>query len=180
MGIAKVIIRTREHLAAVNTQGEAVILEIMHFGDELVDASDLKFPKKSLAREREVALAAKLIDGMTAKWEPEKYEDDYKNQIMKMIEEKMKHPKRKPAAPSSPKKPSNVIDLMSVLQQSLSHSKAPKGKNRRRRNPKRPRRTARPRSRPTPWLPRGASPSLSRCWRRRRKRLPREATGCTK
>ena len=89
IGVAKVIIRTREHLAGVKAQGDALILEIMHFGDELVEADSLKFPKKALAREREITMAKKLIEGMSAKWEPAKYEDEYKNQLMAMIEEKI-------------------------------------------------------------------------------------------
>jgi DNA end-binding protein Ku len=128
IGIAKVVIRTREHLAGVKAQGKAIILEIMHFGDELVDADSLKFPKKELAREREITMAKKLIDGMSSKWEPEKYEDDYKTQLMDMIKEKMKDPKKEHPLPKTSKKPSNVIDLMSVLEESLSHTKSGKGK----------------------------------------------------
>src|ERR1700761_550384 len=71
IGIAKVVIRTREHLAGVKAQGDAIILEIMHFGEELVDAEDLRFPKKGQARPREVEMAKKLIDGMTTDWDPE-------------------------------------------------------------------------------------------------------------
>jgi DNA end-binding protein Ku len=128
IGIAKVIIRTREHLAGVKAQGGALILEIMHFGDELVDADGLKFPKTGQARPKEVQMAKKLIEGMTTKWDPAKYEDEYKTQLMSMIEEKVKHPDAKHAAPKAQKKPSNVIDLMSVLQESLSHAKSVKGK----------------------------------------------------
>jgi DNA end-binding protein Ku len=128
IGIAKVVIRTREHLAGVKAQGEAIILEIMHFGDELVDAAGMKLPKASRARPREVAMARKLIDGMTAKWDPGKYEDEYKTQLMAMIEEKVKHPSRKPPAPKAEKRPSNVIDIMSVLQESLSHTRNGHGK----------------------------------------------------
>src|SRR5476649_261006 len=94
IGIAKVVIRTREHLAGVKAQGNAIILEIMHFGDELIDADLLKFPKAAQARPREVSMAKKLIDGMTTKWKPDKYEDEYKTQLMAMIEEKVKHPKQ--------------------------------------------------------------------------------------
>ncbi len=129
IGIAKVVIRTREHLAGVKAQGKAIILEIMHFGDELVDADSLKFPKKELARAREVAMAKKLIDGMSSKWEPDKYEDDYKTQLMEMIKEKMKNPKKERPLPKAQKKPSNIIDLMSVLEESLSHTKLGKGKS---------------------------------------------------
>jgi len=128
IGIAKVVIRTREHLAGVKAQGEALILEIMHFGDELVEAEELKFPKKGHAREREIAMAKKLIDGMTEKWDPAKYEDEYKTQLMAMIEEKVKHPDARPAAPRKAKKPSNVIDLMSVLEESLSHTRGGRAK----------------------------------------------------
>ncbi len=124
IGVAKVIIRTREHLAGVKAQGDAIILEIMHFGDELVDADSLKFPKATLAREREVTMAKKLIDGMSAKWDPAKYEDDYKTQLMAMIEEKIRHPNKQPSKVKAPKKPSNVIDLVSVLQESLTHAKS--------------------------------------------------------
>ncbi len=127
IGIAKVVIRTREHLAGVKAQGNAIILEIMHFGDELVDVDTLKFPKTAHAKPREVTMAKKLIEGMTAKWNPAKYEDEYKTQLMAMIEEKVKHPEKKHANPKAPKKPSNIIDLMSVLQESLSHTKTGKG-----------------------------------------------------
>ncbi len=123
MGVAKVVIRTREHLAGVKAQGKALILEIMHFGDELVDADGFKFPKAAQARPREVDMAKKLVQGMTTKWNPDKYEDEYKTQLMAMIEEKVKHPTKKQPAPKAEKKPSNVIDLMSVLQESLSHTK---------------------------------------------------------
>jgi DNA end-binding protein Ku len=128
VGIAKVVIRTREHLASVKAQGDALILEIMHFADELSDAADMKFPKAKQARPREVAMAKKLIDGMTTEWDPEKYKDEYRTQLMAMIEEKVKHPGQKSAAPKAPKQPTNVIDLMSVLQQSLSQAKPAKAK----------------------------------------------------
>ena len=126
IGVAKVIIRTREHLAGVKAQGKALILEIMHFSDELVDAEDLKSPKAGAVKDREIAMAKKLIDGMTAKWDPEKYKDEYKTQLMSMIEEKVKHPNVKHETRKTAKKPSNVIDLMSVLEESLSHTKGGK------------------------------------------------------
>jgi DNA end-binding protein Ku len=128
IGIAKVVIRTREHLAGVKAQGNSIILEIMHFGEELVDADELKFPKKDQARPREIEMAKKLIDGMTTDWEPDKYKDEYKTQLMAMIEEKVKHPNEKHEAPKAAKKATNVIDLMSVLEESLAGTKSGKGK----------------------------------------------------
>jgi DNA end-binding protein Ku len=73
-------------------------------------------------------MAKKLIDGMTEKWNPAKYEDEYKTQLMHMIEEKVKHPDAKHDTPKPRKKPSNVIDLMSVLEESLSHTRGGKTK----------------------------------------------------
>ena len=128
IGIAKVVIRTREHLAGVKAQGNSIILEIMHFGEELVDADELRFPKKDQARPREIEMAKKLIDGMTTDWEPDKYKDEYKTQLMAMIEEKVKHPNEKHEAPKAPKKATNVIDLMSVLEESLAGTKGGKDK----------------------------------------------------
>jgi DNA end-binding protein Ku len=126
IGIAKVVIRTREHLAGVKALGHLLVLEIMHFSDELVDADELKTPKGGHVKDREINLAKKLIDGMTSKWEPEKYKDEYRTQVMAMIEEKVKHPSAKHETTKAKKKPSNVIDLMSVLEQSLSHARGAK------------------------------------------------------
>jgi DNA end-binding protein Ku len=66
---------------------------------------------------------------MTTSWDPEKYKDEYRTQLMAVIEEKVKHPHQKHAAPKAKKTPSNVIDLMSVLQESLAHTKAAPGRS---------------------------------------------------
>lgn len=129
IGVAKVIIRTREHLAGVKAQGDALTLEIMHFADELAEAGRLRFPKAGKARPREIQMAKKLIDGMTAKWNPDRYEDEYRTQLMAVIKEKLRHPRKKEAPlPKEEKKPSNVIDLVSILQQSLAHTHGGKGR----------------------------------------------------
>ena len=73
-------------------------------------------------------MAKKLIDGMTTDWEPDKYKDEYKTQLMAMIEEKVKHPNEKHEAAKAPKKATNVIDLMSVLEESLAGTKGGKAK----------------------------------------------------
>ena len=142
LGIAKVIIRTREHLAGVKAQGDAVILEIMHFRDELVDATSLNVPKGKETKPRELELARKLIDGMTTSWNPNKYEDQYKTQLMQMIEEKVKHPNDAKPLPKMAGKPSNVIDLMSVLEESLAGTKAKKGSGSKPKSEKKPQRKA--------------------------------------
>ncbi|HEY8965490.1 MAG TPA: Ku protein [Candidatus Methylacidiphilales bacterium] len=125
IGIAKVVIRTREHLAGVKVRGPALVLEIMHFADELADAGRFRFPKAAAkARPRELAMAKQLIDGMTREWDPARYEDEYKTQLMEMIEKRIRHPDKKEPAPKAPKRPANVIDLTEVLRQSLSQAQS--------------------------------------------------------
>lgn len=122
IGIAKVVIRTRQHLAAVKANDRLLVLELMHFADEIVSAGGLKIPATKLGK-REEQMATLLVDEMTARWDPTRYTDDYKSSLMKLIEAKIEAggkalPKEK--APSH--KATNVIDLVEVLQRSLSHA----------------------------------------------------------
>ncbi|MDB6024789.1 MAG: Ku domainn containing protein [Verrucomicrobiales bacterium] len=125
VGIAKVVIRTREHLAAVKPAGKALVLELMHFADELADTSELKLPDAE-AGKKELTMAESLIDQMSGEWEPEQYKDEYREALVKLIEEKVasggKLPEKKGKAP----KPSKVVDIASLLQASLDQ--AGKGK----------------------------------------------------
>jgi len=128
IGIAKVVIRTREYLAAVKPRQEGLMLELMHFAEELVDASEITVPKVREAGKKELEMARALIDGMTGPWKPEKYKDDYREAVMKLIEEKIAHGGELPAKPKAAAKPAKVIDLVSVLQQSLEQTRAARKK----------------------------------------------------
>ena len=88
VGIARVVIRSREHLAALKPNGEALVLELMHYADEMVAQSDFDFPAlKENGRRAELKMAKMLIDSMTAaKFEPEKFHDKYREDVMAMIE----------------------------------------------------------------------------------------------
>lgn len=127
VGIAKVVIKTRQYLAGVKPEDGALVLELMHFADELADAEKLNVPKKLDVGKREMTMARSLIESMSSKWEPQKYKDDYREALMEVIEEKVeaggKEIKEKPRkAP----KPTKVIDLVSVLQKSLEETSAKK------------------------------------------------------
>src|SRR5205823_13586399 len=89
VGIAKVVIKTRQYLAGVKTEDGALVLELMHFADELADTSKLNIPKKVEVGKRELHMATALVDSMSAKWNPEKYKDDYREALMEVIEEKV-------------------------------------------------------------------------------------------
>jgi DNA end-binding protein Ku len=125
VGIAKVVIRTRQHLAAVKVQENALVLEIMHFADELVDVHELKIPiSKATPKARELAMAKTLVEQMTEKWDPERYTDDYTSALMSLIKDKIAHGDRKTEAPKKARRDTKVIDLAAVLQESLTQAGA--------------------------------------------------------
>jgi DNA end-binding protein Ku len=125
VGVAKVVIKTREYLAGVKPEDGALVLELMHFADELADASKLHIPKKVEVGKREMTMAKSLIDSMSSKWNPEKYKDDYREALMEVIEAKVEAGgKEIEEKPSKAPKPTKVIDLVSVLQKSLEETGA--------------------------------------------------------
>jgi DNA end-binding protein Ku len=124
VGIAKVVIKTREHLAAVKPLGKALVLELMHFADELADPNELNLPSSEPSK-KELAMAEQLIGSMEEKWEPEKWKDEYREALMKLIEEKVASPGKEVKTSKAPRKATNVVDLVSMLQESLNaHTKS--------------------------------------------------------
>ena len=120
VGVAKVVIKTRQYLAGVKPEDGALVLELMHFADELADPEKLHVPKKLEVGKREMNMAKSLIGSMTSKWQPEKYKDDYREALMDVIEEKVEAGgKEIEEKPRKAPKPTKVIDLVSVLQKSL-------------------------------------------------------------
>jgi DNA end-binding protein Ku len=123
VGIAKVVIKTRQYLAGVKPEDGALVLELMHFADELADPEKLHLPKKTEVGKREISMAKSLIDSMSSKWNPEKYKDDYREALMEVIEEKVESGgKEIKEKPKKAPKPTKIIDLVSVLQKSLEQT----------------------------------------------------------
>ena len=129
VGVAKVVIKTREYLAGVKPEDGALVLELMHFADELADASKLNIPMNVEVGKREMTMAKSLIDSMSSKWNPQKYKDDYRRALMEVIEEKVEAGgKGIEEKPRKAPKPTKVIDLVSVLQKSLEETGAKRKK----------------------------------------------------
>jgi len=125
VGIAKVVIKTRQYLAGVKPEDGALVLELMHFADELADSEKLHLPKKVEMGKREMTMAKSLIVSMASKWNPEKYHDDYREALMEVIEEKVEAGgKEIEEKTRKAPKPTKVIDLVSVLQKSLEQAGA--------------------------------------------------------
>ena len=123
VGVAKVVIKTRQYLAGVKPEDGVLVLELMHFADELADPEKLHLPKKMEVGKREMNMAKSLIDSMTSKWEPKKYKNDYREALMEVIDEKVEAGgKEIEEKPRKAPKPTKVIDLVSVLQKSLEQT----------------------------------------------------------
>ena len=126
VGIAKVVIKTRQHLAAVKPEKNLLVLELMHFTEEIIDTSELKIPANPHIAAKELEMAKDLIGKMSSKWDAEKYQDDYRHALLEVINKKVESGGKELPARGKAKKPTNVVDLVSVLQESLQH--AAKGK----------------------------------------------------
>src|SRR3954462_12526730 len=127
IGIAKVVISNREHLAAVKPDGLFLILELMHFASEILSAEILKNGSATAVTDKELKMAQALIDSMSVVWEPEKYRDEYRTALMEIIEQKAQHKEIAAKAPAAPA-PTNVVDLVKVLQDSLNRTQGVKQK----------------------------------------------------
>jgi DNA end-binding protein Ku len=129
VGIAKVVIKTRQYLAGVKAMKHALVLELMHFAEELADAEKLNVPKTLEPGKREMDMAKALVQSMSSKWDPQKYHDDYREALLEVIEEKVEAGgKEIDEKPKKAPTPTKVIDLVAVLQQSLAASQGAKKK----------------------------------------------------
>jgi len=127
IGVAKVVISNREHLAAVKPDGLFLILELMHFASEILSAEILKNGSAAAVTDKELKMAQALIEGMSVPWEPEKYQDEYRTALLEIIEQKAKN-KQITGKPAPAPAPTNVVDLVKVLQESLSRTQSIKQK----------------------------------------------------
>jgi len=124
VGIAKVVIRTRQYLAAVVARGDVLTLELMRYAHELRDPKALEVPHgKQKVSEKELQMAERLVEGMVEAWNPEKYKDDYRRDLMKMIEERVDAGELEASSAPAPKPEraagGKVVDLMALLKRSV-------------------------------------------------------------
>ena len=124
VGIAKVVIKTRQHLAAVKPKDDALVLELMHFPEEVLEPAGLDLPRQEKLGKKEMDMAKSLVDSMSGEWEPSGFKDEYRDKLIELIEEKVKRGgKDLPASKTKPKAATNVVDLVAVLQKSLAETR---------------------------------------------------------
>jgi DNA end-binding protein Ku len=123
VGIGKITMRSNSlHLAAVKAVGDALVLDLMRFADELVDLQEITFPKDDNVRPQELQMAEQLIANLTDTFEPAKYVDDYRANLMKIIRAKMKGKSIEIEEPEE-RESTQVVDLIARLQESLEMGK---------------------------------------------------------
>lgn len=121
IGIAKFILRDAQHLAAVEVIGDAIVLTVMRFADELVDASQFDFPSAEGVRRTELDMAKALVNSLAAAWDPSKYTDQYRENLLRIIQSKAKG-KQAELEPIAEPRQAEVVDLMERLRRSLAQS----------------------------------------------------------
>jgi DNA end-binding protein Ku len=126
VGIGKIIIRQKQHLAGVKVVGDALVLEIMRFAKELVDVSEFSFPGTEGVRPQELQMAEQLVASLAEPFDPEKYTDEYRENLMGIIRAKMKG-KKIEMPEEEAREDTQVIDLMDRLRESLEMGKAQRG-----------------------------------------------------
>src|SRR5687768_8682966 len=135
-GIASVVIRTKQYLAALVPQDEVLVLNTLRYADELKEPAELEIPKAKVTS-KELDMALRLVEDMADEWQPGKYKDTYREDLLKRIREKVKageteeitEAEKEPRAQKS----ADVIDLMSLLKKSIDKKPAKRTAHRKRR-----------------------------------------------
>lgn len=122
VGIGKMVMRQAQHLVALEVVEQALVLTRMRYADELVDVSDYKLPGAKDVRPKELEMARMLVESLSAKWQPDQYTDDYRANLLKIINAKLKGKEVTVTLDEEPRS-AEVIDLMERLQKSLASNK---------------------------------------------------------
>ncbi len=134
VAIATVVIRTKQYLAAVFARGPVMVLEVLRYAYELRDPADIDVPGDDLAalglKKPEIAMAQQLVDAMTETWEPQQYRDTFRDDVLRLIDEKAASgapaataPVAEVPAPGEGK----VVDIMALLKRSIAEAHGPQG-----------------------------------------------------
>jgi DNA end-binding protein Ku len=128
VGIARLVLRTKQYLAAIRPKGDALVIETMLYADEVVDEDSLEgLPREGEIEvsERELKIARQLIDSLSTDFEPEKYRDEYRDKVLELIEAKAEG-QEVVAQPAAEEDTGEVVDLMAALEASLQAVKGGK------------------------------------------------------
>jgi len=126
VAIGQLVIRVKQHLAALIPIGDMIVLNILRYADEIRPMKDYKLPdtkaSKNAISSKEVQMAMSLVEGMTEKWNPENFKDTYRDDLMKLIQKRIKSKQTKvldETAVETTAPTSNIVDIMALLKQSI-------------------------------------------------------------
>ena len=127
VGVARVVIKTRQYLAALIPRNEVLLLQLVRWADEVLDLDAVHLPgvdAKSLGiTQKELDMASMLVEGMVEEWDPSRYHDEYREAVMAMIEETIEsgnvHAADTTPVEPKPERGPEVVDFMSLLKKSL-------------------------------------------------------------
>jgi DNA end-binding protein Ku len=122
VGIGKFALRQRESLAAIKVIGDAIVLEMMRFGTELIDPTEFTFPSAKDVKPQELSMAEQLVAQFATKFDASKYTDDYRAYIMRLIDDKLKGKEISTEETVEPEG-TPVLDLMARLRESLEQGR---------------------------------------------------------
>lgn len=122
VAIARFVLRTKQYLAAVRSNGRVLVLETMFFPDEVRNPESVigDLPSDVELRDREIAMAEQLIESLTTSWDPDRYHDTYRERVLDLIESKAKGEE---VVVEEEERPAEVVDLMEALQASLEKAR---------------------------------------------------------
>jgi DNA end-binding protein Ku len=130
VAIATVVIRTKQYLAAVFARGPVMVLEVLRYAYELREPADIDVPGDDLEalglKKPEIAMAQQLVDAMTETWRPEEYRDTFRDDVLRMIEEKAAAGEPAATAPGAKERPAGegqVVDIMALLKRSIAEAR---------------------------------------------------------
>ncbi len=123
VAVAKFILREDQHLAAISVLGEALVLTMMRFADEIVAADTYGFPASKGIRPQELEMAKLLIGNLAGEWDPGKYTDEYRANLLRIVQAKVKGKEARLTEQVEPRQ-AEVIDLMERLRRSLGAAPA--------------------------------------------------------
>jgi DNA end-binding protein Ku len=123
IGIGTFVLREAQHVAALTVVEQILVLTLMRYADELVDASDYPVPDSKAVHAKELQLARMLVENLAGDWHPEKYKDEYQSNLKRVIADKLKGRAPEAVVEAEPQ-PTAVVDLMDRLRQSLEQRKS--------------------------------------------------------
>lgn len=129
IGVARVVIQTKQHLAALVPVGPGLVLNLLRWGADIRPWKDLPLPSESVKQvglsERELKMAGELVKDMSSDWDPDEFKDSFKDEIMRLVEQKVEAgqteevTKREPVQEHEGRSSAKIVDLTELLQRSL-------------------------------------------------------------